>query len=117
MLSEAIHFYAKAQYYSQAIKIAINHELDGEIMSMAMASPKEVAFRSGTYFEKKGFHEKAVRLYHQAGAIKKGNALAERHGLTELIKNETNAEESGDEEDLIAGGDKAAINTRINQLI
>jgi len=40
MLSEAIHFYAKAQYYSQAIKIAINNELDGEIMSLSMASPK-----------------------------------------------------------------------------
>jgi len=25
MLSEAIHFYAKAQYYSQAVKIAINN--------------------------------------------------------------------------------------------
>lgn len=54
MLSEAIHFYAKAQYYSQAIKIAINNQLDGQIMSLSMSSPKEVAFRSGTYFEKKG---------------------------------------------------------------
>jgi len=25
MLSEAIHFYAKAQYYSQAVKIAITN--------------------------------------------------------------------------------------------
>lgn len=29
MLSEAIHFYAKAQYYSQAVKIAITNGLDG----------------------------------------------------------------------------------------
>lgn len=50
MLSEAIHFYAKAQYYSQAVKIAINNELDGEIVGLSMASPKEVAFRSAVYF-------------------------------------------------------------------
>jgi hypothetical protein len=54
MLSEAIHFYAKAQYYSQAVKIAINNELDGEIVSLSMAAPKEVAFRSASYFERKG---------------------------------------------------------------
>ncbi len=54
MLSEAIHFYAKAQYYSQAVKIAITNGLDGEIMSLSMAAPKEVAARSGNYFERKG---------------------------------------------------------------
>jgi hypothetical protein len=40
MLSEAIHFYAKAQYHSQAVKIAINNGLDGEIMSLSIAAPK-----------------------------------------------------------------------------
>ena len=40
MLSEAIHFYAKAQYYSQAVKIAITNGLDGEILSLSMAAPK-----------------------------------------------------------------------------
>lgn len=82
MLSEAIHFYAKAQYYSQAIKIAITNELDGEIMSLSMASPKEVAFRSASYFERKGLVEKAIRLYIKAGAIKKANSLAEKHGFS-----------------------------------
>ena len=76
MLSEAIHFYAKAQYYSQAVKIAITNELDGEIMGLSMASPKEVAFRAASYFERKGLVEKAIRLYKKAGAIKKSNLLA-----------------------------------------
>lgn len=53
-----------------------------------MASPKEVAFRSGSYFEKKGFVEKAIRLYRKAGAIKKANNLAEKNGFSELISNE-----------------------------
>lgn len=96
MLSEAIHFYAKAQYYSQAVKIAITNELDGEILSLSMASPKEVAFRSAAYFERKGLIEKAIRLYRKAAAIKKANALAEKHGFTELISNEGIEEESGD---------------------
>ena len=47
-----------------------------------MASPKEIAFRSATYFEKKGLVEKAIRLYKKAGAIKKSNGLAEKHGFT-----------------------------------
>lgn len=47
-----------------------------------MASPKEVAFRSAVYFERKGLVEKAIRLYKKAGAVKKANALAEQHGFT-----------------------------------
>ncbi len=88
MLSEAIHFYAKAQYYSQAVKIAITNGLDGEIMSLSIAAPKEVAQRSANYFERKGLIEKAIRLYKKAGAIKKANSLAEKHGFTELISME-----------------------------
>lgn len=45
-------------------------------MSLSLASPKEVAFRSASYFEKKGFIEKAIRLYIKAKAIKKSNMLA-----------------------------------------
>ena len=87
MLSEAIHFYAKAQYYSQAIKIAINNEIDGEIWGLSMASPKEVAFRSASYFERKGFMEKAIRLYIKAGAIKKANAMCYAHNFIGLVVN------------------------------
>lgn len=117
MLSEAIHFYAKAQYYSQAIKIAITNELDGEIMSLSMASPKEVAFRSASYFERKGLVEKAIRLYIKAGAIKKANSLAEKNGFSELITNAAPEDDSADELDLIEGGDKAAINAKISTLL
>ena len=85
MLSEAIHFYAKAQYYSQAVKIAITNGLDGEILSLSMAAPKQVAARSANYFERKGLIEKAIRLYKKAGATKRANMLAEKHGFTELI--------------------------------
>nr|VVW87675.1 unnamed protein product [Nymphaea colorata] len=75
MLSEAIHFYAKAQYYSQAVKIAITNELDGEILSLSMASPKEVAFRSAAYFERKGLIEKAIRLYRKQELSKRLTCL------------------------------------------
>ena len=117
MLSEAIHFYAKAQYYSQAIKIAINNELDGEIMGLSMQSPKEVAFRSASYFERKGLVEKAIRLYHKATAFKKGNALAEKHGFTELITNEAPDEDSGDDQDIVLGGDNEAGNAKVASLL
>jgi len=51
-------------------------------MSLSMNSPKEVAFRSGSYFERKGFIEKAIRLFRKSGAIKKANSLAEKNGFT-----------------------------------
>lgn len=41
-----------------------------------MLSPKEVAFRAATYFEKKGLMEKAARLFKKAGATKKAHVLA-----------------------------------------
>lgn len=82
-----------------------------------MASPKEVAFRSASYFERKGFVEKAIRLYIKAGAIKKANTLAQRNGFSELITNAAPEEDSADEQDLIQGGDKAAINAKISTLL
>lgn len=56
-------------------------------------------------------------MYKKAGVLKKSNALAEKHGFTELISNETVEEESGDEQELIEAGDKTAINTKINSLL
>ena len=47
-------------------------------MNLSMNSPKEVALRSATYFERKGFYEKAVRLFIKAGATKKAVTIAER---------------------------------------
>jgi intraflagellar transport protein 140 len=49
-VNEAIHFYAKAQYYSQAVKLAMDKGIDSEVMSLSISSPKEVAFRSAVYF-------------------------------------------------------------------
>ena len=66
-----------------------------------------MAFRSASYFERKGLVEKAIRLYIKAGAVKKANNLAEKNGFTELITNQNPVEEdSADEQDLIEGGDK-----------
>ena len=47
-----------------------------------MAAPKEVAARSANYFERKGLIEKAIRMYKKAGAVKRANMLAEKHGFT-----------------------------------
>lgn len=86
-------------------------------MSLSMMSPKEVAFRSATYFERKGLFEKAIRLFIKAGAIKKANSLAEKHNLTELITTNIVEDQSEDDEDIMNGGDKTAINERVNQLM
>ena len=40
LILEAIHFYAKAQYYSQAVKLAKERNMDSEVMSLSLQGPK-----------------------------------------------------------------------------
>ena len=80
-------------------------------MSLSMTSPKEDAYRSASYFERKGLVEKSIRLYIKAGATKKANALCLKHSGIAVD------DDSGDEQYLIEGGDKEAINSKIMALV
>lgn len=42
IVPEAIMFYAKAQYYSQAVKLARERNMDSDVMSLSLQSPPQV---------------------------------------------------------------------------
>ena len=70
-INEAIHFYAKAQYYSQAVKLARERGMDNDVISLSLMSTKQVMIQSAQYFEQKGLNEKAVILYMKGKNLKK----------------------------------------------
>ena len=81
-------------------------------MSLSVSSPKEVAFRSAVYFEKKKAMQQAVILYRQAGAVKKSNVLARKYNLIVDDRMEEQEEEPFETENMSA----ANIQQRVNQL-
>lgn len=94
-IEEAVTFYAKAQYYSIAVKLARDHGLENDIMSLSMMSPKPIMLQSAAYFESKGLHEKAVLLYMKGKNFKKALDIAVKAKLYDYIKRiseETNSE-------------------------
>ena len=64
-LVEAVQLYGKANQISQAMKLAIENEMDNEIMSLSVSGPKQVMAKAGAYFEQKGYNEKAIILVHE----------------------------------------------------
>ena len=95
---EAIGFYAKAQHYSHAVRIARELQLDAEVMSLSMMSLPRCMNQSAEYFEHKGFHEKAINLYMKAKNVKKALNLAVKSKLYDYIQKITY--NVGEEEDV-----------------
>lgn len=98
-IEEAVSFYAKAQYYSLAVKLARDKGLENEIMSLSMMSPKQVMLQSAAYFENKGLHEKAVVLFMKGKNLKKALDIAVNAKLYDYIKritDEINAEKDSE---------------------
>lgn len=85
-IEEAVHFYAKAQYYSLAVKLAREKGMENDIMSLSLMSPKQIMLQSAAYFEQKGFFEKAVLLYMKGKNLKKALDIAVKAKLYDYIK-------------------------------
>jgi len=106
-ISEAIQLYAKARQSSYAIKLAIDNDLDHEIMSLAVNGPREVMLKVASYFEQKKYIEKAIILYIKGRNLKKALDLSIKSNLTEYINKitaEINQNQETDHEFLAAAG-------------
>lgn len=82
---EAISFYAKAQHYSHAVRLARELQIDSEVMSLSLMSQPRCMNQSAEYFEVKGLNEKAIILYMKAKNIKKAINLAVKSKLYDYI--------------------------------
>ncbi len=96
-IAEAIQLYAKAQQVSIAIKLAIENGMDNEIMSFAVSGPKQVMLKAASYFEGKGYNEKAIILYIRGKNFKRALDLCVRFKILDYIKKITS--EINDETD------------------
>lgn len=85
-IEEAVTFYAMAQYYSQAVKLARERGLENDIMSFSLKSPAPVMLQSAAYFESKGQNEKAVILYMNGKNLKKALDIAVKAKLYDYVK-------------------------------
>eukprot|EP01119_Soliformovum_irregulare_P022911 TRINITY_DN7918_c0_g1_i2.p1 TRINITY_DN7918_c0_g1~~TRINITY_DN7918_c0_g1_i2.p1 ORF type:complete len:457 (-),score=173.72 TRINITY_DN7918_c0_g1_i2:122-1492(-) len=68
-VKEAVNFYAKAKCYNHGLRLAMEHEIETEVFSMAMESSGKFMNQAGKFFEDREMPEKAVLLYHKAGNI------------------------------------------------
>eukprot|EP00794_Sanderia_malayensis_P006805 gene6805-7574_t len=85
----AVHYFSRAQAYGNAIRIAKEHEMDNELMNLALlSSPLEMLEAARYLAEKPGFEDKAVMLYHKSGSVSKAIELAfqtQQFGALQLI--------------------------------
>jgi intraflagellar transport protein 140 len=59
-IREAIVYYSKSQRLHHAIRMAMEHGFDQEVMTLSLQASKQNMIMSANYFEAKGKHDKAV---------------------------------------------------------
>ncbi|XP_065660084.1 intraflagellar transport protein 140 homolog isoform X3 [Hydra vulgaris] len=91
-IPKSIHFFSRAQCYSNAIRLAKEKQLDQELMNLSMLSTQEDMLSCAQYFEEKGgMDDKAIALYHRGGSVSKAIDLAfssKQFGALQLISDD-----------------------------
>ena len=98
-ISEAIHFFSKAQAYSNAIRICKDQGFNEQLWSLAILAGPNEKLDAAKYFEcsDKPQYDKAVILYEKAGYVGKAMDLAfekKQHNILQYIS--TNFNENTD---------------------
>lgn len=90
-IAEAIHFFSKAQAYSNAIRICKEHGFKEQLWNMAVLAGPNEKLDAAKYFENaehKPQYDKAVILYEKAGYVGKALDLAfetKQHNVLQTI--------------------------------
>jgi intraflagellar transport protein 140 len=70
-IKEALQFYSRAECFNHGIRLAIEHELDADLMNLALQSgAPRLMVQAAHHFEEKGNMDKAVMLYQKGGALR-----------------------------------------------
>lgn len=77
-ISSAIHFFSKAQAYSNAIRICKEHRYDDQVWNLSLLASNSEKLEAAKYFEKgeRPQYDKAVILYEKSGFFAKALELA-----------------------------------------
>ena len=100
-IREAIVYYSKSQRLHHAIRMAMEHGFDQEVMTLSLQASKQNMIMSANYFEAKGKHDKAVQLFSRGGNRKRAMDLAIRHNLTDMIENISTGVSEGDDPEVL----------------
>ncbi|ORY30689.1 hypothetical protein BCR33DRAFT_703366 [Rhizoclosmatium globosum] len=88
-IADAIEFYGQAKCYTQAIRLAKEHNLINQLINLALQGTEDSMLDVANYLEATGANlDKAITLYHRAGQTSKAIDLCfqtrEFHVLDEL---------------------------------
>jgi len=100
-IREAIVYYSKSQRLHHAIRMAMEHGFDQEVMTLSLQASKQNMIMSANYFEVKGKHDKAVQLFSRGGNRKRAMDLAIKHNLTDMIENISTGVSEGDDPEVL----------------
>ncbi|ESO81986.1 hypothetical protein LOTGIDRAFT_223604 [Lottia gigantea] len=79
-IKEAIHFFQRAKAYGSAIRLCKEHDIEDQMMNLALMARPEEMMEAARYFEQKpNSQDKAVMLYHKAGNFSRATDLAFRN--------------------------------------
>mmetsp|Transcript_30722 Transcript_30722/g.68056 ORF Transcript_30722/g.68056 Transcript_30722/m.68056 type:complete len:1411 (+) Transcript_30722:34-4266(+) len=88
-ITEAIRFYTQAKRYSHGVRLAKKHELDSELMNLALKSTPLVMIDAADYLNEKGEHEKAATLYMKGGKLSKAVEMCFAARLFDVLQHIT----------------------------
>jgi intraflagellar transport protein 140 len=86
MIKEAIAFFTRAKRFNHGIRLAKEHMLETELMTLALEGTKEGKVEAAKYFEEKGVMDKAVLLYQKGGRIGKALDLCFKAQLFDALR-------------------------------
>lgn len=79
-IKEAILFYSRAQCYHHGIRLAVEHEMDSDVLTLALQAPAKLMLEASKYFEDRNKIDQAILLYHKAKAFNKAVSLCFQSG-------------------------------------
>ncbi|KAK7788798.1 hypothetical protein R5R35_010909 [Gryllus longicercus] len=77
-ISDAIHFFTRAEAYSNAVRICKEHGIEDQLWNLALLAGPREQLEAARYFEssERASPDKAVILFHRAGMLHKALDLA-----------------------------------------
>lgn len=88
-IKEALQFYSRAECFNHGIRLAIEHQLDADLMNLALqsGSPRLMVQAARHFEEGEKQIDKAVLLYHKGGAYHRAVELCIQARLYEHLEN------------------------------
>jgi intraflagellar transport protein 140 len=82
---DAINFYSRARCFNHGIRLAIEHELDADLLNLALQSTGKLMTDAARYFEERNIPDKAVLLYNKGGFVARAVELCFQNNLYESL--------------------------------